>query len=149
MLLVGCSVQRGELCQFNGIYCASESNKEFNYYTIIRIEENNVALERIYTTVGQITYYGEGVITKRTKWKNKIKFGTCFNREVEKQYYINDWEGHFYLKILSNSTFLLVDSNNGRISKTMFYPDQCACITHNVESFILGTRKIPIELLNY
>ena len=149
MLLVSCSVQRGKLSQLNGIYCASESGREFNFYTIIRIEQKNVALERIYTTVGQITYYGEGVITKRTKRKAKIKLDTCFNSEVGEQYYINNWEGRFYLKFLPNNTILLVDSYNGRNYRTIFHTDQCTCITHDVESFILGTRKIPTELLNH
>lgn len=149
MLFAGCSVQQAKLGELNGIYCVAKSNKEFNSYTIIRIEESNIALERIYTTVGQITYYGEGVITKRNKRKVRIKFVPYFDCDRGKQYYTQNWEGRFYLKILPNSRILLVDSYNGKISRTIFYTNQCDCITNDVESFILGTRKFSTELLNH
>lgn len=149
MLLTGCSVQREGLDEVNGMYCVAKSNKEFNSYTIIRIEQNNIALERIYTTVGQITYYGEGVIIKKNKRKLRIKFVPSFDSDRGKQYYIQNFEGRLYLKILPNNRILLVDSYNGKISRTILYTNQCDCITNEVESFILGTRKIPTELLNH
>ncbi len=149
ILLTSCSVQRAEVGELNGIYCVEESRKEFNYSTIIRIEQDNIVLERIYKTVGQITYYGEGVITKRNKCKVKIKFVPYFDHDMEKEYYMHNLEGRFYLKILPDNRILLVDSYNGKISRTILYTNQCDCITNEVESFILGTRKIPTELLNH
>lgn len=142
MLFNSCAIQREEFCEWKGIYCTSESRKEFNYYIIVNIEQSDIAIEEIYPTVGQITYYKEGRITQRTNRKIRIEFAPQTSYDLRK-WYIYDLEGHFHIKILPNNEIILVGRNHGKRTMNRLSMERCNCISNQVESLILGTRKIP------
>lgn len=147
LVFSSCSVEREQIKDISGMYCASAYGNEFSEYTILRIKEDSIQMEVIIPTVGQNTYYGEGVITKRTKQKIKFKF-TPRNNPYLESLGIYDLDDHYYLKGLQKGKIMLCYRCKGKILKTILHTGYCDCLVKEeyIESYILKTRKNHIPL---
>ena len=146
-----CTVEREQSKDISGLYCASAHGNEFSEYTILQIKKDSIQMEVIIPTVGQTTYYGKGVITKRTKQKIKFEF-TSRNNPYLESFCIYDLDGHYYLKNLQEGEIMLCHLYKGKIFRTILRKEHCNCLINEednvefIESYILRTRKNHIPL---
>jgi hypothetical protein len=127
----------------NGIYCASAHGDEFSEYTILQIKDDSVQLEVIIPTVGLITYYGKGVITKRTKQKIEFEFTRRNDPHLESCcIYDLEENNHYYLKDWQEGEIMLCQRYKGKVYRTILHTEHCNCLIKEgqIGSFILKTR---------